>query len=517
MNDLAAQISSKSEDRSQRARTPAPVTDNIDTNHYVDAKKLTHGPPAYLESDRAASQLGNHGNHDLNPMTSEKKAGAKKLAHAPPVYLQSDQAASQLSNHDNHDLNPMTPEEKVDAKKLADAPPIFFEPDQATPGAFRLGDPDNGDHHPMTSREDAHVQNLSDMPPEPPESNRAKPGAFRVGGQDNDDGEEVRSHGVVTQTLHVSALLVEDDPEVDIVVAVLATDERGNKRCLIYISIGVLVIFVVVAIVLGVTLPPRSSQSGTTPAPTPAPTPLQRDSIISLIRSRSPSTSFSNASSPQTQALDWISTDPYSSYELSDDRLVQRFALATFYCSTNGDDWSDHDARQWLNSTNECLWDGISISCSPASAVKGLDLPRDGLSGRIPIEVGLLNRLTSFNLEGNQLTGSLPSELGLLNQLTALDLEGNQLTGSLPSELGLLNQLTALDLEGNQLIGSLPSELGLLTQLSWLDLYGNQLTGSIPSSLCDAGVDIYVDCGGEIVCTCCFSGDDPFPPVDCPS
>ena len=98
-------------------------------------------------------------------------------------------------------------------------------------------------------------------------------------------------------------------------------------------------ILFIVAIVLGVTLSTRSTQSGTTsapaPVPTPAPTPssLQRNSTIALIQSRSASTIFSDSSSPsspQSQALDWILADPFSSGGLSDDRVVQRFALATF-------------------------------------------------------------------------------------------------------------------------------------------------------------------------------------------
>ena len=232
-------------------------------------------------------------------------------------------------------------------------------------------------------------------------------------------------------------------------------------------------IFVVVAIVLGVTLSPRSSQSGTTPSttldPTPAPTSLQRDSVISLIQSRIASTSFSNASSPQNQALDWILTDPYSSYELSDDRLVQRFALATFYYSTDGDEWTNHDVDQWLNSTNECLWDANNIFCSPASAVQGLDLDLSyGLLGRIPIELGPLTQISRLDLSTNQLTGSLPSELGLLTQLSELFLEDNQLTGSLPSELGLMTQLVFFFLSNNKFKGSIPSSLVVLPVLIFI-------------------------------------------------
>ena len=98
MDDSAAQISSKIEDSSQQARIPAPAIDNIDTNHDIDAKKVAHAPPVYVESDQATFQFGSPANDDLNHMTSEEKADAKKLAHAPPVYVEPDQATSRLGN-----------------------------------------------------------------------------------------------------------------------------------------------------------------------------------------------------------------------------------------------------------------------------------------------------------------------------------------------------------------------------------------------------------------------------------
>jgi Leucine-rich repeat (LRR) protein len=492
---------------SQQARIPAPAKDKIDANHDVDAKKLiAHAPSVYLKCDKSALRLGNPGNEDLNPMTSGKQDDAKKFFHAPqtkkalpiddcksatngsdetmlqekeriaghsstkkalPIDSYNSTGGGDDGNPGNHHLNTMTPEEKAYAKKLDQhTPPVYLESNQAKSGALRLGDPDNGDDHPMASRKEEHIQNLFHiMPPEPPEeSDRKSPGAFRADGQDNDDGTD----GFKV----VSARLVNEDPEVDIVVAVVAKDESGNKKRLIYISIGVLVIFVVVAIVLGVTLSPRSS---------PAPTPLQRDFMISLIQSRSVSTTFSNTSSPQSHALDWILTDPYSSDGLSEDRLLQRFALATFYHSTNGDEWSNREVGQWLNSTNECLWDGNV--CSPEFIVDGIDLIFDGLSGRIPIELSFLTQLKALELKINHLSGSLPSEFGLLTQLTAFLLCENAFTGSLPSEFGLLTQLTKLSLYDNLLTGSLPSEFGLLMQLTALFLYNNTLTGSLPFEL----------------------------------
>ena len=296
--------------------------------------------PVYLESDEATLRLGSPGNNALYAMTSEEKADAKKLAHAPPVYLESDQATFQLGSPGNDDLNPMT---------------YFLA---------------------MTSREDEHVQNHSHMPPDSPDPYRANPGAFRIGGQDNDDGntitseEEARSDGVTSHIIfQVSARLVEDDPEdnrrepipeISIAVAV------AHKKRFMYILMGVSVISVIVAIVLGVTLSSRSSQSGTTPAP--ALTPSQRDSVITLIQSRS---AASNSSSPQSQALDWMLADPFSSNELSDrtncffarawkersDLIKQNFS-SFFSCPSFSRFFSRNHVpgpkiHDWINDTND--------------------------------------------------------------------------------------------------------------------------------------------------------------------
>ena len=319
---------------------------------------------------------------------------------------------------------------------------------------------------------------------------------------------EVHDHLKITRPPSSLAQQEEQRRRAEEIVARIAAEKelkaKKTKKALLITG----AILVVVAIAVGVVIGVSSSSSNSTPDPTPTPILSQRDSMISLIQSRSASTSFTNSSSPQSQSLDWVLSDAFSSDGLSDDRLVQRFALATLYYSTNGTYW-DHDG--WLNSTNECDGhDSDDVRCSSESMAEELHLYQDNLSGRIPIEIGLLTTLTTLRLGRNQLTGSIPSELGLLNQLTALHLWANQLTGSLPSELGLLNQLNELYLSRNQLTGSLPSELGLLIQLNELSLYDNDLTGSIPSSLCSPALNatIAIDCEDEIACTCCVSGVD---------
>ena len=112
MNDSATQISDKSEDRSQQARIPAPVTETIDANHCGNAKKIAHVPPVCLESHQAALQLDSPGNDDLNPMAYGEDEDVQNLSHMPPE------------------------------------PPGSC--DRANPGAFRVGGEDDDDGNAVT-------------------------------------------------------------------------------------------------------------------------------------------------------------------------------------------------------------------------------------------------------------------------------------------------------------------------------------------------------------------------------
>lgn len=66
--------------------------------------------------------------------------------------------------------------------------------------------------------------------------------------------------------------------------------------------------------------------------------------------------------SPQSMAFDWIAnvdsaTDPCTDSEST----VTRFALATFYYSTNGENWTD--STNWISSTaSQCTWYGITCN-----------------------------------------------------------------------------------------------------------------------------------------------------------
>ncbi len=90
--------------------------------------------------------------------------------------------------------------------------------------------------------------------------------------------------------------------------------------------------------------------------------------------------------------MEWLLTN--GSYEIhySIERKVQRWALATFYYSLWGEEWTVNDG--WMNTgylNNECTWHGLV--CNQAGMVTSIDLSENGLWGYIPLEVSLFKSI----------------------------------------------------------------------------------------------------------------------------
>ncbi len=136
----------------------------------------------------------------------------------------------------------------------------------------------------------------------------------------------------------------------------------------------------------------------------------------------------------------------------------------------------------WDDSIPLEYWEGVMLDGVP-TRVTGLNLPEKGLSGRIPPQLGELNRLASLRLHRNQLTGDISPELGKLANLRELALGFNALSGTIPPQLGDLEQLTLLHLHRNRLTGPIPQELARLTSLRTLTLDSNALSGEVPPQL----------------------------------
>ena len=241
------------------------------------------------------------------------------------------------------------------------------------------------------------------------------------------------------------------------------------------------------------------------PAPTLSPTTLApttlADRILNLFADFSGLDVLQQNDTPQWQAYQWITADPMLAI-LSDLQLLQRYALATLYFATDGGRW---DTVEFLLSTSYCDWDGVACTGQVEDSsveVSALHLTALGLSGPLPLEIGLLTSLTVLDLADNSITGSLPSTIGLLTNIQELNMPGrstsslppsqrsrslqqqaNNLSGALPSEVGSLTALQRMNLQGNSLSGSIPTQIGKLLNLQELNLSDNQFQGDIPVQL----------------------------------
>ena len=174
-----------------------------------------------------------------------------------------------------------------------------------------------------------------------------------------------------------------------------------------------------------------------------------------------------------------LSTTPVVDSSPSTVIVSQRAALEALYDSASGPAWNA--STNWKTAAPLSSWYGVRTDVGGKVVV--LDLPRNGLSGTIPAEVGNLTHLQQLNLGGNRLIGAIPAELGNLTGLRKLYLYSNELSGTIPAELGNLTGLQGLSLQDNQLTGTIPVELGNLTKLQELSLWGNELSGEIPAAL----------------------------------
>ena len=136
-------------------------------------------------------------------------------------------------------------------------------------------------------------------------------------------------------------------------------------------------------------------------------------------------------------------------------------------------------ALNWDSAVSVHSWQGVTAS--PEGRVTKLNLAVLGLNGRIPSDIGHLDRLASLLLQRNRLEGPIPPELGALASLERLNLSYNALTGGIPPELAELKNLDQLWLKHNRLTGVVPAALGDL-DLSILRLSGNGFD-SVPPEL----------------------------------
>ena len=213
---------------------------------------------------------------------------------------------------------------------------------------------------------------------------------------------------------------------------------------------------------------------------------LNRVKNILLSASSRSEPALADPSSPQSQAFAWIYNQ--RNY-LSEEALVKRWVLASFYYATNGDNWIVNDG--WLTSQSECSWYGVSCL---NGAVSKLELEQNRLTGFLVPEIvlwkkdlhviSLGNDYDAPSDEKNSFVMPLPSFLSELTYLKFLNLENVGLTSSIPEGFFLnLPHLQSLYLNNNSITGFLPRSIRHLSSIEVLWLGGNNMDGPIVSDI----------------------------------
>ena len=360
------------------------------------------------------------------------------------------------------------------------------------------------------------------------------------------EGQEEARHVVPTAYLvsdSVPSSVPHDLPEAEIV------DPRIAKRRFQF-GVGLCLVVSVVLVVVLVQLVPRGGpENGSTPVPTHSPTgaPSSAPSlpfplfVLSLLPLDTQEKINFDTFSPQRSAFDWLMQDP-NVKKYSNERLVQRFVLATLYHSTGGDDsdlfgydpWKNgyYNQSTWLAyHIHECEWLGSEIFdvsslrssdpaspdffddrlCTPDETVTGNVVPADQesgileelryqylffleLRGTIPPEISLLPHLKGARFGGRGLKGSIPTEIGILQNLETLEILGSyDMTGTVPSEIGKLENLFFFALfEFGRAPGTIPTELGMLSKLQGLVFKRILFEGSLPTEIGNLSSLIYL-------------------------
>lgn len=143
----------------------------------------------------------------------------------------------------------------------------------------------------------------------------------------------------------------------------------------------------------------------------------RRDAIVEELTAASSAADLDDLTTPQGVAAEYIVDVDGSGLCPGDDGLVQRYALAVLYFSTNGDNWAEcfdgddqcEDGDSFLSEGSVCDWAGIS--CNGRDEVTRIELFDNGLSGTVPAELAVLPSLRNVQLQENSIGGTVPSAL----------------------------------------------------------------------------------------------------------
>ena len=143
--------------------------------------------------------------------------------------------------------------------------------------------------------------------------------------------------------------------------------------------------------------------------------------------------------------------DPFLE-DYSDMRIQQRFALATLYYASGGDEeWYNIAKEGWLSYNHECTWNfttDTGHAYTDHNEENHVPMPKNPCGEEVlQMEDGPVGDLHFQELwlpEAGLHAEQLPLELFLLTSLKTLNLAANFISGTISTEIGLLTDLEAI-------------------------------------------------------------------------
>ena len=139
-------------------------------------------------------------------------------------------------------------------------------------------------------------------------------------------------------------------------------------------------------------------------------------------------------STPQMLAAEYVLFDDPLVLDVRDARFLERYALIVFYYQNGGCAGHWLSSTNWMTNTDHCDGKWYGIVCDLTNHVIEIQLSKNYITGRIPIELQNLVSLIALDLSNNALTGVVPYEAVSTNTTYTIQLNNNLLSGEFPFE-----------------------------------------------------------------------------------
>ena len=139
-------------------------------------------------------------------------------------------------------------------------------------------------------------------------------------------------------------------------------------------------------------------------------------------------------STPQMLAAEYVLFDDPLLLDVRDTRFLERYALIVFYYQNGGCAGHWLSSTNWMTNTDHCDGKWYGIVCDLTNHVIEIQLSKNYITGRIPIELQNLVSIIALDLSNNALTGVVPYEAVSTNTTYTIQLNNNLLSGEFPFE-----------------------------------------------------------------------------------